>query len=237
MSKELFGILALALSLPISIPVSAQEEIVARRPELEAIEGEPGLPRVLVIGDSISIGYTLGVRALLRGKANVHRPAENCRHTDIGLEKLEEWLGDQPWDVIHFNWGLHDLKYVDENWVKMLPGAGGKLVNSPQAYSANLEALVRQLKSSGASLIFATTTPTPEGADGRIAGDSAKYNKVAKKVMKKHGVPVNDLYELVRPKLVEVQKERDVHFVSEGYEVMAMQVAARIESALKSSPH
>ena len=55
--------------------------------------------------------------------------------------------------------------------------------------------------------------------------------------MKKHGVPVNDLYELVRPKLVEVQKERDVHFVSEGYEVMAMQVAARIESALKSSPH
>ena len=124
MSKELFGILALALSLPISIPVSAQEEIVARRPELEAIEGEPGLPRVLVIGDSISIGYTLGVRALLRGKANVHRPAENCRHTDIGLEKLEEWLGDQPWDVIHFNWGLHDLKYVDENWVKMLPGRG-----------------------------------------------------------------------------------------------------------------
>jgi len=40
-------------------------------PAFAKIEDEPGLPRVLIIGDSISIGYTLDVRALLKGKANV----------------------------------------------------------------------------------------------------------------------------------------------------------------------
>jgi acyl-CoA thioesterase-1 len=33
-----------------------------------------GLPNVLVLGDSISIGYTLFVRELLEGKANLYRP-------------------------------------------------------------------------------------------------------------------------------------------------------------------
>ncbi len=43
-------------------------------------------PRVLLIGDSISMGYTLGVRARLAGKANVHRPPENCGDTARGVK-------------------------------------------------------------------------------------------------------------------------------------------------------
>ncbi|MCK5174613.1 MAG: hypothetical protein KAR47_14565, partial [Planctomycetes bacterium] len=86
-----------------------------------AIEDDPALPRALIIGDSISIGYTSGVRGLLGGKVNVHRVPENCAHTTKGLEALDEWLGEKKWDVIHFNWGLHDLKYVDENYKKVLP--------------------------------------------------------------------------------------------------------------------
>ena len=45
---------------------------------LAQIQDTPGLPRVLLIGDSISIGYTLPVRRLLAGKANVHRIAVNA---------------------------------------------------------------------------------------------------------------------------------------------------------------
>jgi hypothetical protein len=74
----------------------------------------PGQPRVLLIGDSISIGYTLPVRELLKGKANVHRIPQNGGATDVGLEKMASWLGDGKWDVIHFNFGLHDAKYFSE---------------------------------------------------------------------------------------------------------------------------
>ncbi|MDE2954799.1 MAG: SGNH/GDSL hydrolase family protein, partial [Gemmatimonadota bacterium] len=81
-------------------------------PAFEPIEDVPGLPRVLIIGDSISIGYTVPVRELLKGKANLHRPLTNCGPTKRGTEEIENWLGDGSWDVIHFNWGLHDIVYM-----------------------------------------------------------------------------------------------------------------------------
>ncbi len=72
---------------------------------------DPKLPNVLIIGDSISIGFARQVREKLTGKANVYRPMggnkpENCGDTTIGLAKIDVWLGQQKWDVIHFNWGL-----------------------------------------------------------------------------------------------------------------------------------
>ncbi|MCA9070886.1 MAG: hypothetical protein KDA84_18280, partial [Planctomycetaceae bacterium] len=65
------------------------------------------LPRVLLIGDSISIGYTKPVIELLKGKAEVQRVKGNAGHTGMGLEKLPKWLDEKhgQWDVIHFNWG------------------------------------------------------------------------------------------------------------------------------------
>ena len=59
----------------------------------------PELPRVLLIGDSISIGYTARVRKLLAEKANVHRPKTNCRWSAFGDENVEEWMGDGKWDA------------------------------------------------------------------------------------------------------------------------------------------
>src|SRR4051794_19609114 len=71
---------------------------------------EKKLPRVLIIGDSISIGYTGPTQKLLAGKANVQRIPENGGPTSNGVAKIKQWLGEEKWDVIHFNWGLHDLK-------------------------------------------------------------------------------------------------------------------------------
>ena len=73
----------------------------------------PGLPRVLLIGDSISMGYTLPVRELLEGKANVHRIPTERRSDEERRREHREWLGDGKWDVIHFNWGIHDLKIME----------------------------------------------------------------------------------------------------------------------------
>ena len=71
----------------------------------------PNLPPVLIIGDSISISYTLPVRQTLEGVANVIRPVANCESTLTILEKIDRWLGQTQWAVIHFNAGLHDSEH------------------------------------------------------------------------------------------------------------------------------
>src|SRR3954454_3996942 len=109
-------ILSLLLTLA---PVWAQEAPKVN-PAYVEVQDVPGLPRVLLIGDSISIGYTLPVRKLLEGKANVHRVPDNGGATTNGLKNLDKWLGDGKWDVIHFNWGLHDLK-VDKAGKHQVP--------------------------------------------------------------------------------------------------------------------
>lgn len=121
----------------------------ARRanPALAQIEDQAGLPRVLLLGDSISMGYTVAVRSELQGKANVHRPPTNCGPTTTGLANLEKWLGEKPWDVIHFNWGLHDLKYVDDRGALVSPKQKDAHQQVPlEQYEKNLRELVIVLK-------------------------------------------------------------------------------------------
>lgn len=201
---------------------------------------DPTLPNVLLIGDSISIGYTRLVRAKLAGKANVFRPMraqgpDNCGDTSIGLERIDLWLGERKWDVIHFNWGLWDLCY--RNPASKNQGnrdkAGGKLSTPLDAYERNLEKLVARLKTTGARLVWASTTLVPEGEAGRFVGDDEKYNAVAARVMQRHGIPTNDLFALTRSFAGQhFIREGDVHFTSQGYARLAGQVASAIESII-----
>lgn len=205
----------------------------AKRPDpaLAAIEDVPGLPRVLLIGDSISIGYTIPTRKRLEGKANVHRIPVNGGPTTRGLEQIEKWLGDSRWDVIHFNFGLHDLKHVDDSGTLVDASAGHRQVEL-DAYRDNLRALVKRLRETGARLIWCTTTPVPAGAKGRRPGDELVYNSVAAEVMKEAGVEINDLHAFAAPRLAEIGKPADVHYTPQGSRVLAEQVARCIEAAL-----
>jgi acyl-CoA thioesterase-1 len=203
----------------------------APNPAYQPIEDVPGLPRVLLIGDSISIGYTLAVREELKGKANVHRPPTNCGPTTRGVEMLESWLGGGKWDVIHFNFGLHDLKFIDEAGKNAEP-AKGRVQVSDADYEKNLETMVARMKKTGAKLVFCTTTPVPEGSAARIKGDERKYNDIARRVMQRHGVAIDDLHAFAEPQLAKIQRPANVHFTDEGSKVLAKQVAASILLAL-----
>jgi len=206
-------------------PCWAQEVKKARpNPAMARIEDVPGLPRVLLIGDSISIGYTLPTRQLLEGVANVHRIPQNGGPTKNGLANIEKWLGTGTWDVIHFNWGIHDLKVMPD----------GKFQVEAAAYEANLRALVARMKKTGAKLIWATTTPIPKGPliPPREFGEVAVYNGIAEKVMKENAVVINDLNAWITPKLTEMQKKQDVHYHGSGSDYLAQKVAQEIRAAL-----
>ena len=193
-------------------------------PAMDPVKEVAGLPRVLLIGDSISIGYTLPVRKALEGKANVHRIPTNGGPTKNGTANLAKWLGESKWDVIHFNFGLHDLRHMED----------GKRQVEPADYEANLRVIVAALKKTGAKVIFATTTPVPEGKlnPPRTFGDVAIYNGIARKVMEENGVAVNDLNAAITPTLAQHQNKADVHFNQAGSEALGQTVAMAVLGAL-----
>ena len=203
-----------------------------RNPAFDPVADEPGLPRVLLIGDSISIGYTPAVRELLRGKVNLHRPHTNCGPTTRGVAEIENWLGNGPWDVIHFNWGLHDIAYMTADGERVDPPQGQHQVPADQ-YEQNLNTLVQRLKQTDAKLLWCATTPVPEGASFRKRGDEVEYNAIAQKVMRAHGIPTNDLYAHALKRLDEIQLPANVHFSKRGSAILAESVARYILDALE----
>ncbi len=197
----------------------------------------PDLPNVLLIGDSISIGYTAYVRRDLIGKADVYRIPTNAKNSAYGLEHLDDWLEMKSlkWDVIHFNWGLWDLCYrhpeskVQGNRDKV----NGTLTETLEGYRSNMEEIVARLKQTDATLIWCTTTPVPEGEAGRKLGDDVKYNQVAAEIMKANNVRINDLHSHALLRLPETMiREGDVHFTEEGYIHLGSKVAKEVSAVL-----
>jgi acyl-CoA thioesterase-1 len=216
-------------------PVQAQVPVVkgTNKPAPDSGKVKVFLPRVLLIGDSISMGYTEPVRKLLTGVADVRRIPTNGGPTTRGIAEIENWLGDDKWDVIHFNWGLHDLKFVDANGKNTSVDKGQRQV-PPEAYEKNLTQLVERLKKTGAKLIWCSTTPVPQGAASRVPGDEIEYNRIAEKVMQAHGIPINDLHRYAADHVP--TKPRDVHYTPDGSHRLAEKVANAIRQQLDAAP-
>tara|TARA_B100000683_G_C12488194_1_gene553733 strand:+ start:1153 stop:2403 length:1251 start_codon:yes stop_codon:yes gene_type:complete len=201
-----------------------------------------GLPNVLIIGDSISIGYTRLVAANLQDKANVYRPIYpkgnmpiNCGDTRLGLKDLKKWIAGHQWDVIHFNWGLHDLCYrhPDAKTYGRRDKINGTISVSLEQYEKNLDKLIKQLNSTGAKLIWASTTLVPAQEAGRFEGDEAKYNAVALKLAKQHNLAINDLHALTAQMDKSMFSGKgDVHYTAAGYKLLADHVTDSIKSQL-----
>ncbi|MCA8989277.1 MAG: SGNH/GDSL hydrolase family protein [Planctomycetaceae bacterium] len=193
------------------LPIHKRQKVAGQSNAWDYVKDDPQLPRVLLIGDSVSRGYTQSVRKALAGKANVHRAPANCGPTSLGLQKLDIWLGDGEWDVIHFNFGIHDR-------------------NTPlPEYADRLEQLVEKMKKTQAKLIWATTTPIPDDADKKqTAASIVERNQVAAEIMAKHGIGIDDLYAAIAPRLEELQNPNDVHFNAAGYDFLGNRVADAI---------
>ncbi len=161
--------------------------------------------------------------------------AENCEGTTNGVKNIRRWLGDTKWDLIHFNFGLHDLKHVDPETGKNSNSPTDPLQAEIKQYKNNLKQIVEELKRTGSDLIFATTTPYPDEVTNplRDPGMSEKYNSVAIKIMNRNNIDINDLYTFAKPRLQEIQLPNNVHFTEEGYRALGRKVIDRITEHLE----
>lgn len=228
---------SLALLAALGLLLAAVGSAAADSP-FDPVKDDPALPRVLLIGDSISIGYTVPVRQMLRGRANVHRIPENGQYSSYGLAHIDEWLGDGRWDVIHSNWGIWDTHFLDTSGDLITDAdepkfAGKSSIRTPiPEYQANLHRLIDRLERTGAKLIWASTTPLTCRAGDR-ARDIGRYNAAAAAVMRQRHVAVNDLCSCIAPHLDRLQSDDGCHFTPEGSDYLAARVAGSIAAALR----
>lgn len=193
--------------------------------------------RVLLLGDSIRMGYSAGpgyepfVRAALAGRAEVVGPETNCEDSGNVLANLDRSLGDAPWRVIHFNCGLHDLKR----------DLGAGVCKTPlDRYRDNLRAICARLRRTEAELVWATTTPViyerhlTKGFDRREE-DVLAYNRLALEVIREHGIQVNDLHAVALNAGVEnVLCPDGVHFIEAGTRLLAEAVTGTIRTRIEN---
>ncbi len=200
---------------------------------------DPALPNILIIGDSISIGYTPTVKNLLAGQANVFHNPGNSQGTTHGIANIESWVQPhegKPWAVIHVNFGLHDLKRVDAATKKNSNKESDPHQADVATYTTQLTKIFETLATTKAKLIFATTTPYPSGVKPfRDPEDAARYNQAALSVVGKFNITVNDLNAFIAPKLKELQQPVNVHFKPAGSQALGEEVVKYIKQALEAN--
>jgi hypothetical protein len=193
-----------------------------------APSGDPQLPRVLLIGDSIANGYHATVAAQLKGKAVVDVWVTGLHENSPELhDLLGKALANGPYAVVHFNIGLH-------GWPK------GRIPEGQ--YDPLMRKYVAILREGapGAKLIWASSTPIttkskPFGLDPTDNPTIAERNASAAAIMRDCGIAVNDLYALVSGQLPLARGDR-FHWQAHAYAQMGSQVARYVANALESSP-
>jgi lysophospholipase L1-like esterase len=198
----------------------------------------PGQPDVLIIGDSISMqgGYFPGlVERLGEGHRVAHNAGNGGDSTNV-LKNLDEWVTAADPDIIHFNCGLHDLKFDRLRKTHQ---------QEPDAYERNLREIVAYLKTkTRARLVFALTTPVNEEWHhknkpfDRRQVDVDQYNVIARRVMAEHDIAVNDLHRVIAEAGPDTCLKQDgVHMNEKGNALLADAVAAAIRKVTGRTAH
>lgn len=179
---------------------------------------------ILLIGDSIRMGYCQTVRDQLRDVANVFYPAENCRNTQYVITRLNAWSKEFPADeigIVQFNCGHWDVAH----W-----SGDEESLTSADEYRRNIQMIIRLLRKffPKAKLVFATTTAmNPSGIVGvnpRYNSIIELYNRIAVEVTSQSGVTVNDLYAITKTYTAEMFRDH-CHLTEAAFEELGTAVS------------
>lgn len=171
--------------------------------------------KLLLLGDSIRLGYAPHVRALLPPGDAVFGPEENGRFTLYTLRYLHEWARQLPAapDVVHWNNGLWDATRYTADRLPLVPA---------DDYVRNLRRILLELRSlfPDAKIIFALTTSVTDRHPSILGGTLDEMNAAARALMDAEGVPVNDLHALVAANPAYISGDA-IHMTDEGYRALA----------------
>ena len=178
---------------------------------------EKTLPRVLIIGDSIYNEPSRMVTEELKGRVEIVWQYDFSNlHSGAALEQIDKLLGENDWDLIHFNFGLADLMHKDPNTKSiraMSKEAGGIRVSSPQVYEKNLRELVKRFQATGAKIVWASTTPIRSDYNGVLEADSEiEYNRIAAEIMKENQIMINDMHAYINASEVAKKSNNPLSF-------------------------
>lgn len=192
------------------------------------------MQELILIGDSIRMGYQADVIRELTELADVWAPTQNGGNSANILQHLDEWIISRSPDVVHINCGLHDLRKDFDTGEPAIPIT---------QYESNLCAfLERILTKANCTAIWATTTPVNEtwhherkGFD-RLEADVAAYNAIALKVAEDLAIPINDLFGVIMDAGRDSYLTPDgVHFTPEGCALLGKAVAEFVKPFLAAA--
>jgi len=188
----------------------------------------PQPPTLLIVGDSISIGYTPHLAELLAGRFRViHHPgnATDSNNLDVNPPEYLAARPDAAW--VQFNCGLHDIKRHPELTHTQVP---------LPVYRRNLDAIIESLQAAPVRPIWASTTPVLDDRHrakkpfDRRESDVTKYNAAAAEIMRAHDIPINDLHEAaVAGGIEQLLADDGVHFTEAGYRLLAEATARFVD--------
>jgi len=194
------------------------------------------MKKVVLIGDSIRLGYEATVKTQLGGLAEIWSPTDNCQHTVNILVNFYTWIQAQQPDILHINAGGWDVRNV-------IRGQPGNIVPLDH-YRANVDRLLAlTARHTRAKIIWGTITPVDipanfnhhaaTGHPGRHEGDIEQYNATAIEVARRHGVFINDLYSVVLSAGKSTMLCPDgVHMTDAGYIRLGTAVSSMIRPLL-----
>jgi hypothetical protein len=187
-------------------------------------------PVVLLIGDSIRMGYAPLVKQQLANKAIVKWPEENCEDSGKILNNIEKYIELNKPDLIYINCGLHDIKSERGT---------NKKKNPIETYESNLNKIISVIKSKGIKILWASTTPVIEEWHNKIQSfdrlnkDINQYNEIASKVMLAQGIRIIDHYQVIEKADKQASFKKDgVHYTDKGSEILSATVSQEIIKSL-----
>lgn len=182
------------------------------------------MKKVLLLGDSIRLGYQSYVKDKLDGLADVVGPEENCRFAKYTLWNVDQWTTDygRP-DVIHWNNGIWDIQHR----------SGEHGIFTPlEEYVATIQRVLLRLRKTGAQIVWATTTAVDPRNQQCKNEEIDIYNQAIVQMMHAENIDVNDLNHLIKGNIASYIDNDLVHLTAQGSEACADAVAGAVKKYL-----